>query len=90
MARPVIHVGYAKKVLKVLRSVCPECSRLMLSDEAREKHREEQVTHRKIYHEGDEDITKIVFKSARKNKVCPFCGAKKKKIILEKPTTFYE
>jgi len=62
----------------------------MLSDEAREKHREEQVTHRRIYHEGDEDITKIVFKSARKNKVCPFCGAKKKKIILEKPTTFYE
>lgn len=62
----------------------------MLSDEEREKHREEQITHRKIYHEGDEDITKIVFKSARKNKVCPFCGAKKKKIVLEKPTTFYE
>jgi DNA-directed RNA polymerase subunit A' len=90
LARPVIHVGYAKKVLKCLRSICPECSRLMLSDEEREKHREEQIKHRKIYHEGDEDITKIVFKSARKNKVCPFCGAKKKKIILEKPTTFYE
>jgi DNA-directed RNA polymerase subunit A' len=90
LARPVIHVGYAKKVLKVMRSICPECSRLMLSDEARERLRNEQIKHRKIFHEGDEDITKIVFKRARKNKKCPFCGATKKKIILEKPTTFYE
>jgi DNA-directed RNA polymerase subunit A' len=90
LARPVIHVGYAKKILKVLRSICPECSRLMLSEEARDRLRNEQIKHRKIFYEGDEDITKIVFKMARKNKTCPFCGATKKKIILEKPTTFYE
>ncbi|MHA1350891.1 MAG: DNA-directed RNA polymerase subunit A', partial [Promethearchaeota archaeon] len=30
------------------------------------------------------------FKQARKSKVCPYCGAKKKKIVIEKPTTFYE
>ncbi|MBD3195825.1 MAG: DNA-directed RNA polymerase subunit A' [Candidatus Lokiarchaeota archaeon] len=90
LARPVIHVGYAKKVLKVLRSICPECSRLMLSEEEKENLRKEQIKHRKIFHEGDEDITKIVFKRARKNKTCPYCQGKKKKIILEKPTTFYE
>ncbi len=90
LARPVIHVGYSKKVLKILRSICPECSRLMLSEEEKEKLRQEQITHRKIFAEGDEEITRLVFKRARKNKVCPYCGAKKKKIILEKPTTFYE
>lgn len=90
LARPVIHVGYAKKVLKVLRSICPECSRLMLSEEEKEVFREEQLKHRKVYFEGDEDSTKIVFKRARKNKVCPHCGAVKKKIVIEKPTTFYE
>ncbi|MFW9819167.1 MAG: DNA-directed RNA polymerase subunit A' [Candidatus Thorarchaeota archaeon] len=90
LARPVIHVGYAKKVLKVLRSICPECSRLMLTDEEKEKFREEQIKHRKIFFEGDEDAAKIVFKRARKTKSCPYCGAKKKKIIIEKPTTFYE
>jgi DNA-directed RNA polymerase subunit A' len=90
LARPVIHVGYAKKVLKVLRSICPECSRLMLSEEEKEKFRQEQRKHRKIFHEGHEDATKAVFKKARKNKVCPHCQAKKKKIIIEKPTTFYE
>jgi DNA-directed RNA polymerase subunit A' len=90
LARPVIHVGYAKKVLKVLRSICPECSRLMLTEEEKERFRKEQQIHRKIFSEGDEDSTKLVFKRARKSKVCPYCGAKKKKIIIEKPTTFYE
>jgi len=90
LARPVIHVGYAKKVLKVLRSICPECSRLMLTDEEKEEFRQEQIAHRKIFFEGDEDVSKIVFKRARKIKLCPYCGGKKKKIIIEKPTTFYE
>jgi len=90
LARPVIHVGYAKKVLKVMRSICPECSKLMLSEEEKEQFMYEQKVHRKTFFEGDEDLTKIIFKKARKNKICPFCGAKKKKIIIEKPTTFYE
>ncbi len=90
LARPVIHVGYAKKVLKVLRSICPECSRLMLTGEEKERFRQEQITHRKLFFEGDEDAAKLVFKRARKSKICPYCGAKKKKIIIEKPTTFYE
>ena len=90
LARPVIHVGYAKKVLKVLRSICPECSRLMLTEEEMETFRQEQLKHRRIFIEVDEDATKIVFKRARKSKVCPYCGAKKKKIVIEKPTTFYE
>jgi DNA-directed RNA polymerase subunit A' len=90
LARPVIHVGYAKKVLKVLRSICPECSRLMLTEDEKERFRKEQQMHRRIFFEGDEDSTKLVFKKARKSKLCPYCGAKKKKIIIEKPTTFYE
>jgi len=90
LARPVIHVGYAKKILKVLRSICPECSKLMLLEDEKEMFREEQQKHRKIFFEGDEDASKIVFKRARKAKICPYCGAKKKKIVIEKPTTYYE
>ncbi len=62
----------------------------MLTEEEKEKFRQEQSQHRKIFFEGDEDAAKIVFKRARKAKICPYCGAKKKKIIIEKPTTFYE
>ncbi|MBY8992236.1 MAG: DNA-directed RNA polymerase subunit A' [Candidatus Lokiarchaeota archaeon] len=90
LARPVIHVGYAKKVLKVLRSICPDCSRLMLTEEEKDTFRQEQIKHRKVFFEGDEEASKIVFKRARKAKSCPYCTAKKKKIIIEKPTTFYE
>ncbi len=62
----------------------------MLTEDEKEKFREEQLKHRKIFFEGDEDAAKIVFKRARKSKLCPYCGAKKKKIVIEKPTTFYE
>ena len=86
----MIHVGYSKKVLKVLRSICPECSKLMLTETEKEELQEEQVKIKEIYFEGDEDFSKIVFKKARKTKSCPYCGATKKKIIIEKPTTFYE
>jgi len=62
----------------------------MLLEEEKEMFREEQIKHREIFFEGDEDASKIVFKRARKAKSCPYCGAKKKKIVIEKPTTFYE
>ena len=67
LARPVIHVGYAKKVLKVLRSICPECSKLMLTEEEMEIFRQEQLQHRRVFFEGDEEATKNVFKLARKS-----------------------
>ncbi len=90
LARPVIHVGYAKKVLKVLRAICPVCSRLMITEEEREKVKEEQAKGASEIKEGSEDSSKAVFRRSRKNKACPHCQAKKKKIIIEKPTTFYE
>ncbi|HEY0087653.1 MAG TPA: DNA-directed RNA polymerase subunit A', partial [Candidatus Lokiarchaeia archaeon] len=90
LARPVIHVGYTKKVLKVLRSICPECSKLMLTDEEKDNLLREQEKRVKMLTESEEDFTKIVFKKARKAKVCPYCGAIKKKIVIEKPTTYYE
>ncbi len=62
----------------------------MLSEEEKDEFREEQLKHRKIFFEGDESASKLVFKRARKVKGCPYCGAKKKKIVIEKPTTFYE
>ncbi|KKN42839.1 hypothetical protein LCGC14_0709220 [marine sediment metagenome] len=62
----------------------------MLSEEEKDIFREEQKEHRKIFFEGDESASKIVFKRARKAKGCPYCGAKKKKIVIDKPTTFYE
>jgi len=33
MARPIIHVKYAKVIYDVLRSICRECDRILLSEE---------------------------------------------------------
>jgi DNA-directed RNA polymerase subunit A' len=62
----------------------------MLTEEEKENLREEQIKFRATSFEGDEDFTKHIFKKARKTKICPNCGATKKKIVIEKPTTFYE
>ncbi len=62
----------------------------MLTEDEKIQFREDQIKNRDISFESDEDLFKIVFKKARKTKNCPYCGAIKKKIIIEKPTTFYE
>ena len=33
LARPIMHEGYAKVIHKVLRAICRECNRILLSDE---------------------------------------------------------
>ncbi len=62
----------------------------MLTDEEKDKIREEKSKQQRVYFDAEDELTKIVFKNARKTKICPYCGATKKKIIIEKPTTFYE
>ncbi|MHA1767976.1 MAG: DNA-directed RNA polymerase subunit A' [Promethearchaeota archaeon] len=90
LARPVIHVGHAKLLLKLLRSLCSECSRLLLTDEQIQHFQKKQDDYKAIFDEPDETIYSEIFKTARKAKECPYCGTPKKKITIEKPTTLYE
>ncbi|MBN2156284.1 MAG: DNA-directed RNA polymerase subunit A' [Candidatus Lokiarchaeota archaeon] len=90
LARPVVHVGFAKLLLKLLRSICPECSRLLLSEDQFEdfkKRKEQQV---RVFENVSDVLIQNIFKTARKTKQCPYCGAERKKITIEKPTTYYE
>ena len=41
LARPVIHVGHAKDVHKILKSVCRDCGKLKLDDAQRQHYREQ-------------------------------------------------
>jgi DNA-directed RNA polymerase subunit A' len=83
LARPVVHVGYAKLLLKLLRSICPSCSRLLLTEDQFEdfkKRKEQQV---RVFENVSNVLVQNIFKTARKAKTCPFCGEERKKI----PTT---
>ena len=89
LARPVVHVGYAKMLYNILRSVCRSCSRVTIQQKSIDEYKERF----KHVMNGDavfEDIVKEAIKEARKAKACPHCKEKVQKIKLEKPTTFVE
>ncbi len=90
LARPTVHVGYAKKILKWLRCICRECSRILLTDEQSKYFLDKLMEHREIFQELDEEILKEIYKVCRKAKSCPHCSAERFKVKIEKPTSFLE
>ncbi len=90
LARPVIHVGFAKIIQKLLRAICRDCARLTLSDDERQDFEKNLDKYEEEWGELDPEIVKEVLKRATKMKTCPDCGKEKLKIRLEKPTTYYE
>ncbi|MFX1294162.1 MAG: hypothetical protein ACFFD2_04805, partial [Promethearchaeota archaeon] len=88
LARPVIHVGFATKIQKILRAICRKCSRLIIpEDELEGIEVEEEINETKIARRSK---VKTTLKKTQKTSDCPYCGEKQVKIKLEKPTTFYE
>ncbi len=73
LAAPVIHVGYAKLIHRILSATCRKCGRVLLSEEEKrgylaeiERRREKQV--------DVDEVVKHIFKEAAKNEVCTYCG----------------
>ena len=89
LARPVIHVGYAKLIYKILRATCRQCSRLKLSEEEKKELRKRLHKTMKLFGQTETKVVDEVLKKAR-TETCPYCESKQNKIRLEKPTTFYE
>ncbi len=90
LAMPVIHVGYVNKIKDLLRMTCQECGALMLSENR--GHEFDQMlddyvkSGRKTI--GVSRIYSQIVAEASKNSLCPKCGAKQEKVMLDKPTTF--
>ena len=89
LAAPVIHVGFAKLIRRLLRGTCRDCSRLCLNDEEREEFTSRLRRTRELGNDLN-DVTKAAIRQARKADHCPFCGGKQYDINHEKPTTYYE
>ncbi|MEM2632712.1 MAG: DNA-directed RNA polymerase subunit A', partial [Nitrososphaerota archaeon] len=86
---PVIHVGFAKTILTLLRATCRSCGRILLTDEEIKDYKEKL----KQYEEGGIASRQIYYKIIQKAismNSCPHCGEKQYKVELEKPTTFKE
>src|SRR6056297_1221450 len=89
LAAPVIHVGFAKLIRRLLRGTCRECSRLCLDEHEREEFAD-RLTRTQDLGRDLNDVTKAAIRQARKKDRCPFCGEKQYDIKHEKPTTYYE
>ncbi|GGN98313.1 MULTISPECIES: DNA-directed RNA polymerase subunit A' [Haloarcula] len=89
LAAPVIHVGFAKLIRRLLRGTCRECSRLCLDEGEREEFSDQLQRSRDLGRDLN-DVTKAAIRQARKKDRCPFCGEKQYDIKHEKPTTYYE
>ncbi|ADY02256.1 DNA-directed RNA polymerase subunit A' [Vulcanisaeta moutnovskia 768-28] len=90
LARPVIHVEYAKYVHDLLRTTCRECGRILLTDEEIEKYSKRLERLRARWKLLSDRLIERIRKKAMERTVCPHCGAKQYKVRFERPYTFYE
>ena len=86
---PVIHVGFAKLIRKVLRAICRDCSRLMLKENEKKMYLG-QIQELERLGQMTDDMVNKVFSEARKNKTCPYCGAPQQEIKFERPLSYIE
>ncbi|MAG50098.1 DNA-directed RNA polymerase subunit A' [archaeon] len=91
LARPVVHINYAKVILAFLRSTCRECSRLLIPQEKIDEYHQELerlIVKNKL--NAWKKKVKEIIEAVKNTKKCPHCEAKQIKVVIDKPTTFLE
>ncbi len=90
LAVPTIHVEFTKIIYDLLRVICRNCGRILLSSNRTSKIRKRIEYARKIMGSVPDELYKKVLWEAKKSKECPYCGAPQYKITFAKPTAFHE
>lgn len=88
IARPVIHVGFADTIHKILRSTCKECARILLTETEIVDYKERIETMLKN-EESLTNIIKEIYTVARRDK-CPHCEEEQEDIKIDKPVSIVE
>ncbi len=91
LARPVIHISFAKQILDLLRSCCFSCGRVLIPDEKIKQ------ALKLLQSVGEEEgpeaqrrkVRELVKKYKNKGK-CPHCNTKQGTIKIDKPYTYYD
>jgi len=82
LAMPVIHVGYAKEIKRLLQSTCRACGR-MLPDAPNPRAEAAADT-------DDNAPPAPRTRESKEERSCPHCHEVQQRIVLDKPTTFRE
>ena len=88
LARPVVHVGFADTIHKILRSTCSECGRVLLTEVEIADYRE-KIESRLKNEESITALVKNVYTTARRDK-CPHCEEEQEDIKIDKPVSIVE
>ncbi len=91
LARSVVHIQFAKLVLDLLRSTCRECGSILIPKSKIKEHLDEldKIERQQGGSERRKRVASIIAELRTVNK-CPHCQAKQKKVMLEKPTSYFE
>jgi DNA-directed RNA polymerase subunit A' len=81
LAMPVVHVGYAKEIKRLLQGTCRACGRLL----------PDAPSSRNTFTAETEDgAAPVKAREPKEERLCPHCHEVQHKIVLDKPTTFRE
>lgn len=81
LVRPVIHVGFFKKVDFLVNTTCKACGKLLFSDA--------ELESMKSKNSDPEELHRLILIKAKSKTTCPYCSAPKTSIKLDPPTNFY-
>jgi DNA-directed RNA polymerase subunit A' len=87
MVRPVVHIGYMKIILTLLKATCKKCGKILIPKEKLQEYRDLML--REELEEQEELTIEIILKGKKSTK-CPSCKDKQGQIKLLRPTTFFE
>ncbi len=88
LARPVIHVGFADTIHKILRSTCSKCGRVLLTESEIIDYKE-KIGSKLQNEESITAVIKEIYTVARRDK-CPHCDEEKEEIKIDKPVSIVE
>nr|P09846.2 RecName: Full=DNA-directed RNA polymerase subunit Rpo1N; AltName: Full=DNA-directed RNA polymerase subunit A' [Methanothermobacter thermautotrophicus str. Winter]CAA30838.1 unnamed protein product [Methanothermobacter thermautotrophicus] len=88
LARPVIHVGFADTIHKILSSICRKCSRILLTETEIQDYRQ-RILEAMEREESLTPIIKEIYAEARRDR-CPHCEEEQEEIKLDKPVSIVE
>ena len=77
---PIFHIGFFKKIIEILKCICKNCSRILLTEGQKHQMRAKASKKKKMSYTRIKSIIGDILKLVEKVKICPYCGALNGKI----------
>jgi DNA-directed RNA polymerase subunit A' len=88
LARPIIHIKFNKLILDLMRCTCKECGKVLIPDSKLEKSKKKTKDIKVL--KKKRKMVREILSGIKTISKCPHCKAKQGKIVLDKPTTYFE